>query len=97
MKIISKFCFILGVAGTVLVGCATQGSFVVRERPVEPVYVRPVSPYPNAIWIPGEWEWRGGRYVYINGYYVRHRNREWIAGHWRNVPNGYVWVRGHWR
>lgn len=96
MRTISKILTIIGVAGTLLAGCAS-GSFVVRERPVEPVYVRPVAPYANAVWIPGEWEWRGGRYVYINGHYEHAGPREWIPGHWREARGGYVWVKGHWR
>jgi hypothetical protein len=96
MKTISKFCMIIGVAGTLLAGCATRATFVVRERPVEPVYSRPAPPAPNAVWVAGEWEWRGGHYVYINGHYVINETRTWIPGHWRETPGGYVWERGHW-
>lgn len=88
---------IIAVSATVFAGCATRASFVVRERPVETVYVRPAPPYQGAIWIPGEWIWRDGRYVRTQGHYVRASNRVWIEGHWRPVPGGYVWDRGHWR
>jgi hypothetical protein len=86
----------MGVSATLFAGCVTRGRIFIRERPVEPVYSRPAAPYPGAVWIPGEWEWRGGRYVYINGYYVHGGNRVWIPGHWREVPGGYVWDKGHW-
>jgi len=96
MKKVAKICTVIVVAGTLLAGCATHGYFVVRERPVEPVYERPAPP-PGAIWVSGEWEWQGGRYVYIRGHYVEHETREWIPGHWRDTNGGYVGVRGHWR
>ena len=95
MKTISKILTIAGIAASLLVGCAS-GSFVVRERPVEPVYERPIGP-PGAVWVSGEWEWRGGRYEYIRGHYVERDTRQWIPGHWRETPGGYVWDRGHWR
>ena len=97
MKTISKFLMIAATATTMLTACGpTRATFVVRERPVEPVYSRPAPPAPNAVWIPGEWEWRGGRYVFINGHYVVNEYRQWVPGHWRDTPGGYVWVRGHW-
>jgi hypothetical protein len=52
-------------------------------------------PYPGAVWIPGYQDWRGGRWVWVGGYwgYPPHRGAVWIAGHYRN---GY-WRPGHWR
>lgn len=97
MKTIAKFCLIITALATLTTGCAVRGGLVVRERPAEVVYTRPVAPYPNAIWIPGEWEWRGDHYVKVPGHWVRPTNRVWVEGHWREAPGGYVWVRGHWR
>jgi len=51
-----------------------------------------VVPAPRAgwVWVPGVWEWRRGRYV-------------WIGGHWvvarpgfTYVPAAWVERRGHW-
>jgi len=84
------------LAAVLLAGCATRATFVVRERPAEPVYERPAPPAPNALWIPGEWEWRGGRYVFIRGHYVINERRTWVPGHWRETPGGFVWQKGHW-
>ena len=96
MKTISKFFLILAASATLMTGCAVRGGIVIRERPAEVVYERPAPPFPGAIWIPGEWEWRGDHYVRINGHWERPSNRVWVEGHWREVPGGYTWVRGHW-
>ena len=96
MKAINKVLIGLALAGSLLTSCA--GSFYVSERPVAPVYTRPVAPYAGAVWVPGEWEWRGGRYVYVNGYWARPRNKHvYVEGTWVQGPRGYYWQRGHWR
>lgn len=96
MKTASKLILGLALAGSTFTGCA--GSYYVAERPVEPVYTRPVAPYPGAVWVSGEWSWRNGRYVYTNGYWARPRNnRVWVSGSWERGGNGYYWRRGHWR
>jgi len=96
MKMILKICATALLGATMLTSCATRATFVVRERPVEPVYVRPAAPGPNAVWVTSEWEWRDGHYVHIPGHYVVNETRVWVAGHWRETPNGFVWVKGHW-
>jgi len=76
-------------------GCA--GDLWVTERPVEPVYVRPVAPGPDYVWVDGEWYISGGRYTYRNGYWAHPRGRSWQAGSWQNRGNSWHWQRGHWR
>jgi hypothetical protein len=97
MKIVSKVGIIGALAGSLfLSSCASD--YYVAAQPVEPVYVRPVAPYAGAYWVPGEWVYRGNRYVYRNGYYTRPRvNRVYVRGNWRHTPHGYSWRRGHWR
>ncbi|RFZ84840.1 hypothetical protein DYU05_04325 [Mucilaginibacter terrenus] len=97
MKTINKIGIMLAMMGSLsLSSCASD--YYVADRPVEPVYVRPVAPYANAYWVPGEWVWRGNRYVYRNGYYARPRaNRVYVQGAWVHSNRGYVWRRGHWR
>ena len=97
MKTISKLILGLGIAGTMSLA-ACSGSYYVTERPAEPVYVRPAAPYADAYWVPGEWAWNGGRYVYVNGYYTHaRRGYAYTPGYWRQGPRGHVWVRGGWR
>ena len=97
MKTISKLGMMLALAGSLfLASCA--GSYYVYERPVEPVYARPMAPYPGAIWIEGDWVWQGGRYVYFRGHWDRPRvGRVWMRGAWERGPRGYTWHRGYWR
>ena len=96
MKTISKYCFIVLAIACTLSSCA--GTYYVNVRPQEPYYVRPVSPYYGAVWIPGEWVWNGNRYAYINGHWEKPRERQvYVAGHWQESPRGYVWIKGYWK
>lgn len=97
MKTISKLWIMLAMAGSLfMTSCA--GSYYVTDQPAEPVYVRPASPYAGAIWIDGDWVWRGGRYVYTQGHWARPRpGHVWVRGGWYHGPRGYAWHRGHWR
>jgi hypothetical protein len=57
------------------------------------------APYRGAVWIGPEWQWRGGSYVHVPGYWARphHRGAVWVSGHWKYSRHGYRWVPGHWR
>ena len=59
----------------------------------------PPPPGPNYVWRPGHWRWTGNHYTWVRGQYVKvaARNRQWVAGHWRQGPHGKHWVEGHWR
>lgn len=96
MKTIAKVGILLALTGNLLTSCA--GSYYVTSRPAEPYYVRPASPYAGAVWIDGEWVWRGGRYAYTGGHWERPRgHRAWVRGNWQSGSRGYTWHRGHWR
>jgi hypothetical protein len=49
------------------------------------------APYGGAVWIGPEWQWRGGRYVHVPGYWARpaHRGAIWVPGHWKHSRFGY--------
>ncbi|GAB2690197.1 hypothetical protein GCM10027037_11410 [Mucilaginibacter koreensis] len=96
MKLIYKLIAGLALAGSMLSSCA--GTYYVTERPAEPYYARPSAPYRGAYWVPGEYVWRNGRYIYVNGYWTRPRtNHTYIQGYWQATPRGYSWHRGYWR
>ena len=97
MKTLSKFGLLLVLAVSIsLTSC--EGSYFVTAQPSEPVYERPVAPYDGAIWIDGDWAWRGGNYDYVRGHWDRPRaGRVWVRGSWENTNRGYRWHRGHWQ
>jgi hypothetical protein len=98
MKTIIKSLVAFSILITTAITSDAQVRIFVRTRPVEPVIVRPAAPYRGAVWIPGEWQWRGGRYVYVNPHYVHaRRGHVWTQGHWNNISGGSVWVAGRWR
>ena len=57
------------------------------------------APFSGAIWIGPEWQWRGGRYVSVPGYWARpgRSGAVWVPGHWKYSRRGYRWVPGRWR
>jgi len=54
----------------------TETRIIVASKPTEPVQVDLVGTRPSAtaVWIDGQWEWRGRRWV-------------WIAGNWQEPPS----------
>ncbi|MBK0378821.1 YXWGXW repeat-containing protein [Mucilaginibacter segetis] len=96
MKTLSKLGAVFAVAGLLsLSSCAHD--YYVAQQPVEPVYVQPAPPSARVVWVPGGWRWRGGRYVYVNGYYARPRGRVYVKGHWEHTRHGYTWHKGYWK
>jgi hypothetical protein len=97
MKTISKLGLMLALAGSLFVSsCA--GTYYVYDRPLEPVYERPVAPYAGAIWIDGDWTWNGGKYVFVRGHWDRPRQGHfWVRGEWMHTNRGYRWHKGYWR
>ena len=92
----------LMVLAIVLIFSAAGRAQHVRIRLSFPVGVSVNAPGPppfrGAIWIGPEWEWRGGNYVHVPGYWAKPRGRSyWAPGHWRRGRHGYVWVPGRWR
>jgi hypothetical protein len=69
----------------------------VANRPSPPVFLRPVSPGGNYVWIEGDWVVRGGSYHWREGHWVRTRKRAWVPGSWESRNNGWYLRRGHWR
>lgn len=57
------------------------------------------SPFRGGVWIGPEWQWQGGKYVHIPGYWAKPHRRKtiWIQGHWKQTRRGYIWVAGRWR
>jgi len=97
MKTLSKL-GALAALGASLFLSSCAGEYYVSDQPVDVVYERPVAPYAGAVWIEGDWVYRGGRYVHSNGYWARPRHgRTYVPGNWAHNNHGYAWHRGHWR
>ena len=81
-----------------LSGCET-GRLVVKERPPERVYERPVAPEPHYIWTGPGYAVADGKYEYRIGRWVAppKSNRRWMEGRWKETKGGWVWVNGYWK
>jgi len=57
------------------------------------------APFAGSVWIGPEWQWRGGNYVCVPGYWARpgRFGAVWVPGHWKYSRRGYRWVPGRWR
>lgn len=87
----------------IVIGILHSQAQHVRVRPGFPVGISIGSPgpapYAGAIWTGPEWQWLGGRYISVPGYWVRprHHGAIWVQGHWKYSRYGYRWVPGRWR
>ena len=95
-KLISLLSMVF-VISLFLAGCGPS-SVVVRTQPPPPLYVRPMAPAGNFVWVDGEWIRQGRGYVYRHGYWAapRRRYHQYITGHWQEKRQGWYWVPGHW-
>jgi YmgG-like glycine-zipper protein/YXWGXW repeat-containing protein len=59
----------------------------------------PASPSPNAIWIPGYWDYNGAGYSWIGGHWeiAPALAHQYVAPHWEDRSGTFVFVRGYWR
>ncbi|MBC7536357.1 MAG: YXWGXW repeat-containing protein [Ferruginibacter sp.] len=95
---LKKFAMLLSI--TLVCFLAGNAQVVIKVRPGPPVIrVRPASPGPRHVWVNGNYIYRGGKYVYTDGYWSvpPPRYRNWREGHWKKRRGGWVWMPGHWR
>ncbi|MES2692646.1 MAG: YXWGXW repeat-containing protein [Verrucomicrobiota bacterium] len=62
----------------------------------EVVYARPSR---NHVWVPGYWNWAGGRYVWMAGHYALppRGHVHWDQPRWERRGGNYVFIEGRWR
>lgn len=91
---------------TLMAGALTACSgrtIVVRNPPPMPRPVRVgvvgYAPGPNYVWVDGYHDWRGNRYVWVPGAWVRPPRAKAVWAPGRFTPRGgnHVWISGHWR
>ncbi|HEV3438818.1 MAG TPA: hypothetical protein VG122_15740 [Gemmata sp.] len=55
------------------------------------------APTATSFYIPGNWVWRAGRYVWRPGEWLEYRTGwVWVPAHYRWSPIGYIYVEGYW-
>lgn len=66
--------------------------------PVLPVYVQPICPGPNYIWIPGYWAYSDDGYFWVPGTWViaPEPGLLWTPGYWAWDDGFYFWHAGYW-
>ncbi|HXF78280.1 MAG TPA: YXWGXW repeat-containing protein [Usitatibacter sp.] len=93
---------LLGALATASIGVmplpslADTGIFV-DIAPPAPRYEVVPSPRAGYAWVPGFWDWRGRRHVWVKGHFERERaGFVYAPNHW--VEEGGRWRldRGHW-
>jgi len=85
-------------------GCASGGyygrGYYSNVPPPAPRYgVQGYAPGPGYVWADGFYDYRGGRYMWSPGQWVRppRARSQWVPGRWERDRHGYRLRRGYWR
>jgi hypothetical protein len=86
----------IGAIATPLPSLAAVGVYLNFGPPPPPVEIIPPPRY-GYVWVPGYWNWRGHRHVWVQGVWIRERPGHVYQPH-RWVERGGRWYfeRGHW-
>lgn len=88
-------------AGTACVSAPEPRTRVVvgiRGEPPAPRVIVAPSARRGFVYAPGYWQWRGKRYVWIDGRYIRERRGQvWVADRYERRGGDWILVRGHWQ
>ncbi len=71
----------------------------VDAAPPAPLYENvTIAPSVGYVWIPGFWNWYGGRYTWNAGRWGRPPQgyNHWRPGQWQHTPRGHRWTGGQW-
>jgi hypothetical protein len=101
ISLLSGFLSALLFSGVSLFDAAAQAQVLIRitaPPPPLPVYVQPVIPAPDFIWVPGYWAWGEFGYFWVPGTWVRAPapGLLWTPGYWAWNDGIYVWRAGYW-
>ncbi len=71
---------------------------ITTAPPPLPVYVQPVIPGPDYMWVPGYWAWGSFGYYWVPGTWVLAPavGMLWTPGYWGWNNGIYVWRAGYW-
>jgi hypothetical protein len=92
--------FVLAVSLLVVPALASAAVFVSVNfaPPAIPVYVQPIAPGPDFIWIPGYWAYGPDGYYWVPGTWVLapYIGALWTPGYWAWSGGLYLWHAGYW-
>ena len=83
MKTLAKILKVIVFITVVSMSSSCDVGYTATIPAGDPDVVVGVAPWPDGVWIGGEWGWRGGRY-------------ERIGGHWEHARRGQTWHGGSW-
>lgn len=67
------------------------------QAPPPPRYEAMPRPRRGMVWVPGHWEWRGHRHVWLNGYWVKARpGYHYRPAQWQERDGRWHMQRGGW-
>jgi hypothetical protein len=70
----------------------------VNIGPPPPVVEVVAAPRVGFVWVPGFWEWRHGRHIWVGGHYIRHRHGfVYEPARWIERDGRWGYVRPGWR
>ncbi len=91
-------CFLLATLG--LTTACAERPYEVRTPPPPARYgAVGYAPGPGYVWCDGYYDWRGGRWFWVNGFWNRppRARAVWIPAFWEPHGRGYKFHRGKWR
>jgi len=88
----------IATAGALLSAPASANTSIhVQVGPPAPLYEVVPQPQPGYLWVPGHWEWRGHRHVWIAGHHLRERpGYVYQQPVWVQRGNQWSWYGGGW-
>lgn len=96
---------LLATLATLSIGAAalpasarTTVDFYVNVAPPPPVVEVVPAPRAGFVWVPGVYEWRHHRHVWVGGHWVRARSGYYYApSRWEPHEGRYAYYAGGWR
>ena len=93
---------LLGALATAAIGVMPLPSLAdtgvyVDIAPPAPRYEVVPAPRAGYVWVPGFWDWRGHRHVWVKGHFERERHgMYWHPNRWVQHENRWSLEHGHW-
>ncbi len=86
------------VQGTVIIQSGAQLTYRNRPPPPPPRAVARPSQRRGQVWVKSHWEWRGSRYAWNDGYWVKaRRGYAYAQPRWEEQGGQWRYARGEWR